>query len=142
MIKKDTSELLKELESTTDFKRFFADNEENLLPKKALCEYLAALTESHGIKKSEAIRKSELSEVYGYQIFSGVRVPERKKLLSLAVGMELELSEIQTLLKCSGYAPLYPKNPFDCILIYGILKRLPVAEINFLLFDYGEETLG
>ena len=38
----------------------------------------------YGMKKADAIRRSELSEDYAYQIFSGLRVPERKKLLSLA----------------------------------------------------------
>ncbi len=78
------------------------------------------------MKKTDAIKKSELSEIYAYQIFSGVRVPERKKLLSLAVGMELSLPEVQNLLKCSGYATLYAKNEFDCIVIYGIYKKLSV----------------
>ncbi|MBE6588355.1 MAG: helix-turn-helix domain-containing protein [Ruminococcaceae bacterium] len=142
MIKKDTSELLRELESYSDFKRFYNENGESLLQKKTLGEYLGELIRSHGIKKADAIRRSELSEVYAYQIFSGMRVPERKKLLALAVGMGLKLSEIQELLKVSGYAPLYVKNPFDCIVIWGICKGLTVAEINYTLFDYGEETLG
>lgn len=68
-------------------------------------------------------------------------MPERKKLLALAVGMRLNLEELQTLLKCSGYAPLYAKNPFDCVVIFGVCKGLTVAEINELLFDYGMETL-
>ena len=142
MIKKDTSQLLQALENCSDFKRFYTENEDSLLPKKALGEYLTELVKEHGIKKSDAIRRSELSEVYAYQIFSGIRVPERKKLLALAVGMDIDLSEVQRLLKVSGYAPLYAKNPFDCIIIYGICNHLPVAEINYLLFDYGEETLG
>ena len=83
-----------------------------------------------------------MSTVYGYQIFSGLRVPERKKLLSIAIGMGLALDEVQTLLKISGYAQLYVKLPFDCALIYGICKRMSVAQINFLLYDYGLETLG
>lgn len=142
MTKKDTSNLLEELKSCSEFSRFYNENSEQLITKKALSDYLNELIIKHGIKKSDAIKRSELSEVYAYQIFSGVRVPERKKLLSLAVGMGLDLSETQTLLKCSGYAPLYAKIPFDCIIIFGICKKLPVAEINYILFDYDEETLG
>lgn len=88
------------------------------------------------------IRRSELSEIYAYQIFSGVRVPERKKLLCLAIGMGLTLEELQNLLKCAGYAQLYVKKPFDCIVIYGVCNKLSVAQVNGILYDYGQETLG
>lgn len=138
---KDTAHLLEELQHCADFQRFYQENAQ-YLPKRSLSEYLNALLQKHGIKKSDAIRRAELAEVYGYQIFSGLRVPERKKLLSLAVGMQLDLEEMQSLLKCSGYAPLYAKNPFDCVVIFGVCKKLSVAEINDMLYDYGMETLG
>ena len=83
-----------------------------------------------------------MSEVYAYQIFSGLRVPERKKLLCLAIGMSLNLDETQTLLKCAGYSQLYVKLPFDSIIIYGICKKFSVVQINELLFEYELETLG
>lgn len=141
-MKKDTAKLLEELKSCKEFNSFYKENSDEFIPKATLSQYLDELIKKHGIKKSDAIKRAELSEVYGYQIFSGLRTPERKKLISLAVGMALELDEIQNLLRCSGYAPLYAKNPFDCIVIFGICKKLPVAEINYLLFDYGLDTLG
>jgi len=140
-MKKDTSNLLEALKSCSDFKQFYRENEECIV-SVPLSTLLDRLLKQHNIKKSVAIRRSELSEDYAYQIFSGLRVPERKKLLSLAIGMQLNLEEMQLLLKTAGYAQLYVKNAFDCILIYGICNRLSVADINFLLFDYGMETLG
>ena len=95
-----------------------------------------------GPKKSQIFRKSEVSEIYGYQIFSGLRVPERKKLLCLAIGMGLNLDETQTLLKCAGYSTLYVKIPFDSVVLFGICKGLSVVDINELLYEYGLETLG
>lgn len=138
---KDTAHLLEELRSCADFKSFYRENAE-YLPQRTLSEALNALVQKHEIKKAEAIRRAELAEVYGYQIFSGLRVPERKKLLALAVGMRLDLDEVQTLLKTTGYAPLYAKNPFDCIVIFGVCKKLTVAELNNMLYDYEMETLG
>jgi len=140
-MKKDTSQMLRELQGCADFNRFYRENEAYVM-KAALSEYLDGLLKKHNMKKPEAIRRSELSETYAYQIFSGLRIPERRKLLCLAVGMGLDLEEVQNLLKCSGYAQLYVKNTFDCILIFGICKKLSVADINYLLFDYGMETLG
>ena len=140
-MKRDTAQLLEELKECSDFTRFYQSHEAVLL-SRTLSELLGELLRKHHIKKADAIRNSELSEDYAYQIFSGLRVPERKKLLSLAVGMGLDLEEIQSLLKASGYAPLYVKIPFDCIVIYGICKKHTVAKLNYLLFDYGMETLG
>lgn len=141
-MKKDTSKMLEQLQSCGEFTRFYRENVDAMLGNTTLSDYLASLLQTQGIRKADAIRRSELSEIYAYQIFSGVRVPERKKLLSLAVGMGLTLEQLQNLLKCAGYAPLYVKNTFDCIVIYGICKKLTVSAINELLFDYGQETLG
>ncbi len=84
-----------------------------------------------------------MSEVYAYQIFSGVRLhPSRNKVLSLTLAMRLTLEETQTLLKRTGYPMLYAKEPFDCVMIYGVLKKLDVPAVNELLYEYTGETLG
>lgn len=140
-LQKDTSKIVEELGLCADFKTFYNENKEYMV-SATLSQMLNDLIKEKGLKKSEVIRKSELSEVYSYQIFSGLRVPERKKLLCLAVGMGLNLDEVQTLLKCAGYSPLYVKISFDSIVIYGICKQLSIVEINELLFEYDLETLG
>lgn len=138
---KDTSKIVEELGLCSNFTSFYQENKEYMITE-TLSQLLQTLLEQKGLKKSMVIRKAELSEVYAYQIFSGLRVPERNKLLCLAVGMQLNLEETQTLLKCAGYSPLYVKRPFDSILLYGICKGLSVMEINNLLFEYNLETLG
>ena len=140
-MEKDTSKIVEELGLCADFKAFYDENKDYMIGD-SLAELLAQLLEKKGLKKAEVIRNAELSEVYAYQIFSGLRVPERKKLLCLAVGMNLSLEETQNLLKCAGYSPLYVKLPFDSIVLYGICKTLSVVQINELLFDYELETLG
>ncbi len=140
-MKKDTSKIVEELQLCPDFSTFYQENKEYMV-SESLAELLARLLAEKGLRKAEVIRRAELSEVYAYQIFSGLRVPDRKKLLCLAVGMSPTLDEVQTLLKCAGYSPLYVKLPFDSILLYGICKKLSVVEINELLFRYGLETLG
>lgn len=140
-MKKDTSKIVEELGLSPDFKSFYNENKDYMV-SDSLSGLLGKLITEKGLKKSQVIKKSELSEIYAYQIFSGVRVPERKKLLSLAIGMSLNIEEVQTLLKSAGYTPLYVKLPFDSIILYGICKKLTVVEINELLFDYGFETLG
>ena len=140
-MKKDTSKILEELKECSDFKKFYSENRENI-SDTALSEYLGKLMAEKGLTKSAVIKASELSEIYAYQIFSGVRRPERKKLLALTVGMGLDLEETQRLLQVAGYPELYVKNTFDCIVMFGICKKMNVMSINELLYDYGAETIG
>lgn len=140
-MKKETTEMLKELAECESFTAFYSENTESLA-KQELSELLRELVEKHDIKRSDAIRRAQLNDSYAYQIFSGRRIPERNKLLALAVGMELQLDEVQRLLRSGGYATLYAKNEFDCIVIFGICKKLTVADINDILYDHGFDTLG
>ncbi len=140
-MEKDTSQIVEELGLCPDFKTFYQENKDYMVTS-TLAELLEQLLIDKGLKKAQAIKNAELSEVYGYQIFSGIRVPERKKLLCLAVGMGLNIDDTQQLLKCAGYPQLYVKLPFDSVVLYGLFKALSVVQINELLYTYGLETLG
>ena len=140
-MQKDTSQIVEELGLCPDFQTFYRENQDYMVTDD-LAKLLARLLEEKGLKRSQVIKAAELSEVYGYQIFSGLRVPERKKLLCLAVGMGLNIEKTQQLMKCAGYAQLYVKLPFDSILLYGLCKAMSVVQINELLYQYGLETLG
>ena len=139
-MEKDTSEIVKELGLSQDFQTFYDENKEYMVLSD-LAGLLTELLQRKGLKKSHVIKNAELSEIYGYQIFSGVRVPERKKLLCLAIGMGLNIDEAQQLLKCAGYPQLYVKKPFDSVVLYGFHKGMSVVEINELLYKYDLETL-
>lgn len=138
---KNTAKIIKELGLCEDFKTFYDENCEYMITD-TLAELLNKLVKEKGLSKTQVIRDSELAEVYAYQIFSGIRKPDRKKLLALSVGMNLNLKETQTLLKAAGYPTLYVKLPFDSVVIYGICKKLTVLQINAILFEYNLETLG
>ena len=139
---KDTAALLAELESFSDFRRFYSENA-NALQSLSLSAALSALLAEKGLEKSKVVERSQMSEVYAYQIFSGVRLhPSRGKVLCLTLAMGLTLAQTQTLLKQTGYPMLYARDPFDCVVIYGVLKNLDVPAVNELLFEYTGETLG
>ena len=140
-MQKDTSEIVKELQLSPDFQTFYQENKEYMVDK-SLAQLLEQLLQETGLSKAKAIKNAEMSEVYGYHIFAGTRIPERGKVLALAVGMGLKLEQVQNLLKTAGYSALYVKRPFDSVVLYGIFKKMSVAQINELLYDYGMETLG
>ena len=141
MMKKDTSKIIEELQLCANFSTFYDKNKEHMV-HDTLSQLLNQLIQEKKLKKSEVIKRSELSEVYSYQIFSGLRIPDRSKLLCLALGMSLDLNETQALLKSAGYPPLYAKRPFDSIILYGICQKMSIAQINDLLFGHDLETLG
>lgn len=139
---KDTSKILEELKTFSNFETFMSENSE-CLEQYDLSEYLNDYIEKNSLNKSQIIKRSLLSEVYAYQIFSGVRKnPDRNKVLALAFGMELDFEQTQDLLKKTGYTPLYAKNPFDCIVIYALYNKFSLIKLNEMLYDYGLETLG
>lgn len=139
-MEKDTSEILKELGLSPNFQTFYNENKEYMVFDD-LAQLLTELLRRKGLKKSHVIRNAELSEIYGYQIFSGVRIPDRKKLLCLAISMGLNIDEVQQLLKTAGYPQLYVKIPFDSVVLYGFCKGMSVVELNELLYEYDLETL-
>ncbi|MDO4608265.1 MAG: helix-turn-helix transcriptional regulator [Clostridia bacterium] len=138
---KDTAKILEELQACESFKKFYNENNDYMVDA-TLSQMLNNLLKTKGLKKSEVIRKSEISEVYCYKIFSGERKPERNKLLCLILAMGLGIDEAQTLLKAAGYSPLYAKIPFDSALLYALCKGYSVIETNEMLYDYDLEMLG
>lgn len=134
---KDTNELFVELKKDKHIKNYLNRNrEEFLIP---LNEYLEQLLIEKNLSKQSVIEKSTLQREYAYHIFSGIRKnPSRPKLLALAIAMDLNLEETQYLLKYSKQSPLYPRNPWDSIVISAIEQKLNVSQTNALLHQLGE----
>ena len=135
MQKKPTDELMKQLTQNADLEKYIKENEESFV-NAPLSDILNRIVKEKKIVKSKALKRAEINEIYGYQIFSGKRIPSRDKLIALCIGMELDLEETQSVLKCSGFAQLYPKSKRDSIIISGIEKGQSVFEINGLLYEY------
>lgn len=134
--KKNTRELLQELQGTEEFRQFYAKNEQEFI-SDTIPEDLAAMLEQKGLRKADVIRTAEMSDAYAYQIFNGIRRPDRNKLLMILIAIGATFEETQTFLKRHGFGQLYAKNEFDCAVIYGICRKYSVPEINFLLYELG-----
>ena len=137
---KKTSDLLKELNSTSNIDSYLKDNE-NYIINQTLCNYLSELIESKGLSKSEIIRKSDINEIYAYQIFSGKRFPSRNKLIRICIGAEFTLEEIYNVMTVAEFSPLYPKIKRYSIIILGIRNEQSILQINELLYSHQLETI-
>lgn len=140
MIKRPTNELMNSLNESTSIETYI-QAEQNYLIDASISDFLNELIDKKKIKKSQVIKNAEMNEIYGYQIFSGKRIPSRDKLIALALGMSLSLDETQQLLKYAGFLPLYPKNKRDSIIIWGIVHQLDICHTNEYLYNHAENTL-
>ena len=61
--------------------------------------------------------------------------------IQICIGMHMNLDETQTALKIAKYAPLYPKDERDSIILFGIEKKQSLVEINTALYDHGFKCL-
>jgi len=140
MYKKDTEKLLAEIKSDADLQKFMERNQAEFT--KPLHEYLAQLLQEKNLTKAEVIKKSMLNINYAYHIFLGKRKnPSRDKILALGLSMQLNLDEMQYLLRYAGCGALYPRNSRDAILISAVEQNLSVVETNDLLENLGENIL-
>ena len=137
---KNTNDLQEALMDAPDLNRFLDENRENF-NSTSVADSLNQMILKQRISKSALARRSGMSEVYLHQVFSGRRTPSRTRLLCMCFGLQATVEEAQELLKQCGYAPLYPKNRRDAILLYGLSHQQTLFQINDTLFDEGEETL-
>ena len=133
---KNTSELFNELKTDLDIENFIAENQPEFT--KSLHKYLSELLEKKNLTRKEIAFELNLDPSYIHHIFSGTKKPSRERLLAISRAMNLNLEETQYLLRYGGYGILYPRNPFDSVIIYSIENGLTFREMNNYLKQLGE----
>lgn len=139
-MKKTTDELLEALKKENSINHYFNNNTEDFI-KSSLSEYLNQLLYENDINKTKAIERSNLNNIYAYEIFSGKKKPSRNKLIQLIFGMELDIKSSQRLLRLAGLSPLYPRNKRDSVIIFAINNSLSLLECEELLENMQEEPI-
>ena len=137
---KDTDELFIELKSERNVEDYLSRNQNEFMI--SLSEYLENLLAEKNLIKQEVVKKSGLSREYAYHIFAGDRKnPSRPKILAIGIAMDLNLEEMQYLLKYAKLPPLYPRSQWDSVIISAIEQKLNVIQTNELLNRLGENIL-
>lgn len=140
MYSKDTGDLLAELKSGRDIKNYLERNKKELAI--SLHEYLEKIRTEKNLEYADIIKKSGLNRDYIYKVFRGEnKKPSRSKILAIGIAMNLNLDEIQYLLKHAQLNLLYPRNQWDSIIISAVEQKLNVIETNELLYQLGESEI-
>ena len=137
---KNTNDLQQKLMQSPDLSSFLSDNQESF-NKETVSEILSRLFASKNISKATLAKQAGMSEIYLHQIFAGRRNPSRNRLLCICYGLGASLEETQELLKLCSLAQLYPKCRRDAIILYGLVHKIDLFEINDILFEENEEIL-
>ncbi|OTN87650.1 hypothetical protein A5819_000096 [Enterococcus sp. 7E2_DIV0204] len=141
MQEKDTDTLLHSLKKAENFQTALSETRDHTIDQM-LKDYLNTWLLNKKITKSTVLKKAGITEATGYQYFDGKRNPSREKVIALAIGLDLLLEETNELMKKTGYAQLYPKHPWDAVVIYGITHHLTITEIDDLLYSEELKTFG
>lgn len=78
------------------------------------------LFEKTGLKKSDIIRRANISRTYGYQIMEGRRMGKRDYYLLIAIAMKLDFKTTQRMLAIANCGPLHPLIKRDAAIIFAI----------------------
>lgn len=138
-LKKSTEELLSLIQKASDIEYYIKENESEML-SLSLDVYLSKLLEEKNLKIADVMAKSEQGD-YIYKVFKNQRKASRDILISIAIGMELDINQAQKLLRISKNARLDPREKRDSVIIYAITNNISVCELNDILYDIGERTL-
>ncbi len=104
-----------------------------------LQSYLNEALAEKDLKLNEVIKESGVNSSYAYQIFNGKRSnPDKKKLVAICIASHMTFAETQRALEIAGCGVLYPRDPYDSIVIFNINKEnWSVMKINEQLDEHG-----
>ena len=85
--------------------------------------------------KADVIRKLNIDRNYGYLILNGKRTPTRNCLIQLSIMLELDVEQIDYLLRLAGKSPLYVRNIVDAKVFYAVKHHMVYFEAIDFIWD-------
>lgn len=110
--------------------------------KRKIGDYLYELLERKSKKLEDINLRAGISKEYWHKVTNGKIHPSKKKLLSLAIILKLDLEETEKLLRVAGYSLARDLTTYEAIMGYCIENQIySFMEIDEILHEYGEETI-
>lgn len=142
-MKKSTDELLNILKSKSSIDEYLKENTEQFSSQThTLAEMLEQILKENNVSKSQARDNSGLSPTYFYELLRGAKTdPSRDKLIMFCIGIKADCEQTKRVLGKLKLAPLYSKDPRDSIIMFGLIHKLSVIDINILLDEHNFQIL-
>lgn len=135
-----TELMLSKLKAAQEIGSFVAENEKAFY-SGTIREYFDMLFEKYGVRKAEAIERSNIERGYAYQILRGAKDAKRDKYIRLAIGIGLNLEDTQLLLTIARHGILYSKILRDAVIIFGINNHFDIVKLEWLLEEQHVDPL-
>ncbi len=114
----------------------------NGIYKESFEKHIQLLINKKGLKNSEVYASANISRQYFSKLLKGQVKPSKGKVLSLAVGLRLNMDETVDFLRLAGYA-LSPISQTDAVVEYFIEHEdYNVIKIDIVLDEYGLDPLS
>lgn len=115
--------------------------------KFSIHRYLNNLKIYKGIEQKDIIigsnhKKSYIEAVFASDKAKHKRNPSRDCIIGLGFAFNLNLVEVNYLLKAAGYNELYLRNRRDLIIAKSILEGFCITKLNSYLLKYEEDKVG
>lgn len=123
--KNRTTEIMGRLINATSIKRFI-DKNDSYMKVEPFHEYIRRKCQEKGVVQEHVIKRADIERTYGHQLFRGLRIPSRDKVIQLAFGFGFNVEETQSLLKAACKSALYPKVKRDAVILFCINRGMSV----------------
>ena len=139
---KTTDELTSVLKNAKpdDIEKYIAEHKEKLVSdEKPFAEFMRGKIRTAGLKQQEVFLAADIPEGYGYKLISEEKhTRNRDVIIRLCLAAGFTLDDLQTALKLSGHAPLYPRLERDAVLMIAANNGLRDSrDVNDLLEKHG-----
>lgn len=114
---------------------------QDVQPTESLSSMLLKFTGRVGMSTERMAEFAGLSRAAGYKIMNGKMRPEADSLIRLAFVLELTVDETQALLKAGHRATLSGSNVRDAAILYGLMNKISLGEMDELLEENGLAVL-
>lgn len=135
-----TSTLMSNLKNEPDLNTFLNQNNENFLSEN-VTQFFNEMMKKYTVNKNEVIAKADIERSYCYQILRGTRKASRDNYLKIAIGIGMNLTDTQLLLRLTQTSPLYVKVKRDAAIIFCIEKHCDCKDTQELLYNQGLKIL-
>lgn len=135
----DTRELINKITPETDIEDFISHYKREFR-NITIKELLNAFLSEKGLRVSDVASASGHGE-YVYKVFNGERKASRDVMISIAVGLKLDMEEVQMLLTVSKYAKLDPRDIKDLVCIFAIKSQYSIIQLNDMLLAKGFDII-